>query len=374
MTDNAASGPARLIEARPAAQLGRVLGTLPSGGAYRRVTPAIHGPTIDWIVDLRKQREDESIVAPDCQIVSFKNAVAVAGVIFTQEGTIVRESLINRDGEQAFLGMRRTGTPNVFAVEDPFPAPLPMLYGPHVLLAQQWDSNYGHWVVEGLPRMAVLRDVMDFAGVKFVLNATSPEMLRVCVDSLRYYCVSPNQLVMRGAEVQPFEELIYPTPMTEQPWVKAPLAIRALENLANRIGRAASAPARLFLGRPDGGRRELLNRAAVRDFFLARGYEEIIPAGMTFVQQVQAFSQARHVVGVMGAECANLAFAPAGVRFLGLAPDEMQDDFFWDLVSHKQGRYVCLHGEAQDRTMQMNAPFTVDMAELQALAAVFDGG
>jgi len=249
-----------------------------------------------------------------------------------------------------------------------------MLYGPHVLLAQLWDSNYGHWIVEGLPRMAVLRDVMDFAGVKFVINATSAEMLRVCTDSLRYYGVTPNQIVVRGAEVQPFEELIYPTPMTEQPWVKAPLAIRALENLARRVGPGARTPERIFLRRPDGGRRELLNRPAVRDFFLARGYEEIDPAGMTFEEQVQVFSRARYIVGVLGAECTNLAFAPAGVRFLGLAPDEMQDDFFWDLVSHRGGKYMCLHGEAQNRALQMNTPFTVDMTELQAVAALFDGG
>jgi capsular polysaccharide biosynthesis protein len=361
------------VHAKPAIHLGCILGGLPSGGPYRRSSPTIRGPLAGWIEDIRKAKETEEVVAPKCHVVSIKNAIAFYGLVFSQSGTLVRESLINRDGEREFLGLSRTNTPNVFAVENAFPPPSPIMKGKHVLLAQLWDGNYGHWVVEGLPRMAALRDVVDFTNLKFVVNAQASDMMRVYADSLRYYGVSAEQLVPLGAQVQPFEELIYPTPLTVQPWVKAPLAVRALENLANRIGAAPNAPKRIFLGRREEERRHLTNRPEVREFFLKNDYVEVFPATMTFEQQVRVFSGAQYVAGVLGAECTNVVFSPSGLRFLGLAPDEMQDDFFWDLVSHKSGSYFCLHGVSQDRSKSMNSPFSVDLAGLMQIAAEFDG-
>jgi hypothetical protein len=79
------------------------------------------------------------------------------------------------------------------------------------------------------------------------------------------------------------------------------------------------------------------------------------------------------VVGVLGAECANFAFSPQGIRFLGFAPEAMQDDFFWDLASHKNGEYFCVHGAARDPGEGMNASFSIDPNLLKEAFAVFEG-
>jgi capsular polysaccharide biosynthesis protein len=362
----------RIIEAQPARDLGRILGSLPSGGPYRRNHPIIRGPRPVWLEEARKVREREEAIPPGGLIIQLKNAVVHDGVIFTENGTIVRESLINRAGEEMFLGISRTDSSDLFCVDSPPATPLLKATGRHVLLKQLWDSNYGHWLIESLSRMTALRDIIDFLDVKFVVSAAPQEMLRVYIDSLHYYGITRDQIVILGAEVQSFEELIYPTPLTEQPWVKAPLSIRALENLGGRVGPQGDQPERVFLARPGEARRQLLNRAEVRELFLAQGYVEINPAAMTFEQQVRTFSRARQVVGVLGAECTNLVFAPAGVRLLGFAPEGMQDDFFWDLVSHKEGDYFCLHGLATDPARGMNSEFTVDMDQLRAIKEEFD--
>ncbi len=91
---------------------------------------------------------------------------------------------------------------------------------------------------------------------------------------------------------------------------------------------------------------------------------------MTFEEQVITFSAAQWVVGTIGAECTNCAFAPPGVRLLGLAPATLNDDFFWDLVSHKGGAYLSLHGVAE--TENMNADFFVDLALLHEMLDLLD--
>ena len=79
------------------------------------------------------------------------------------------------------------------------------------------------------------------------------------------------------------------------------------------------------------------------------------------------------MAGVLGAECANLAFSPAGVRFFGFAPSGMMDDFFYDLVSHKDGQYTCLHGAAAPGEEGMNAAFSVDMEMFAGMLEAFEG-
>jgi hypothetical protein len=52
----------------------------------------------------------------------------------------------------------------------------------------------------------------------------------------------------------------------------------------------------------------------------------------------------------------------------------MQDDFFYDLISHKQGQYFCLHGRSEDPAAGMNSPFTIDLGEFDSMLKEFEAG
>jgi capsular polysaccharide biosynthesis protein len=80
-----------------------------------------------------------------------------------------------------------------------------------------------------------------------------------------------------------------------------------------------------------------------------------------------AFSDATCVVGNLGAGLTNIAFAPQGVKLLALATEFMHDDFYWDLMAHKQGPYFCLHGKATKPEMGMYSDFEIDIAKFVGL-------
>jgi capsular polysaccharide biosynthesis protein len=159
-----------------------------------------------------------------------------------------------------------------------------------------------------------------------------------------------------------------------QPWLKAPCAIRMLERLAASLRTSISprGPQRLFVRRPQAGHRALRNQDEIGALLSACGYATVTPGEMNFTQQVLAFADATHIVGTLGAECANLAFAPPGARCFGLAPSDMLDDFFWDLISHKDGAYFALHGPPEHPADGMNAAFTVDLASFAEMLDRFD--
>jgi len=363
------------IKARPAHELARRLDEPSALAPYRRRRPNIFGPVAEALVNQRRWYEvTAESHTPEGGVYLFENAVTCEGLLFAADWSLTRESLINRQHENAFVGLTR-GAGDDFLLDPTRFERRDLTFERCALIRQQWDPNYGHWIVEGLPRMAPLLAAAALDGVVFLVTNTSAAMMKVYRDSLKWFGVKPEQLRFVGSEIIAARQLIYPAPLTIQPWVKSPRIAATLEQLSQRVAATFTgvAPKKIFIRRAPGSRRQLLNQDEVRDFFLERGYVEVAPYELTFDQQVAVFHGATHVVGVLGAECTNFAFSPPGVRFLGFAPEAMQDDFFWDLASHKGSEYFCVHGAPKDPADGMNASFSVDLSLLREAFAAFEG-
>ena len=370
----------RIFRTRAAVACGELLAEHPNGGAYQRCLPTIQGPVPGWATRALWEHYYEEATPPSAQLVLLRDAtVRGPGVITLPGDIIVQESLINSHHMEAIAGLRRLA-PDRYEAEPGFTVGVPAPPGRHVLLKQLWDVNYGHWLIEGQPRIALLAGVADPESCRFVVSsldgmaAASAPMRAIVTESLSLCGITPAQIEVSGWWPQHFTELLYPLPLTVQPWLKAPCAIRMLEGLAGRLRDRSGlrGPQRLFVRRPAGGHRTLRNQDEIGALLTARGYATVTPGEMSFTQQVLAFCDASHVVGTLGAECANLAFAPAGARFFGLAPSDMLDDFFWDLISHKDGAYFALHGTAENSADGMNAAFSVDLATFTEMLDRFE--
>ncbi|MBS0547646.1 MAG: DUF563 domain-containing protein [Proteobacteria bacterium] len=362
----------KIIEARPAIEIGKVLGSRDGGTSYRRCSPIVRGTVLDDIVLSRiRHEQDGDVAVPDCHVVSFRNAIGWRGLVLTEEDILVKESLVNRAEESAPLGFTRIGSDDRFEKDVSRLARLKPRPGRHVYLSLQWDGNFGHWLIESLPRVAVLREVVDFRGACFVVQNHTAALASKYAEGLAYYGISKDQIWMSSGKPERFEELIYATPVTRCPLVKAPLVVETLETLGKQIGTTSTSPSRVFLSRPDTSRSRLVNRGDVKQLFLDWGYHEVRPSELTLTEQMQMLGNATHVAGVLGAEFSDLVFAKKGVHILGLTSDGWPDDWYWNLVSLKHGQYFSLHGPTTPTPGEIR-PFVVDLEELKEIAALFD--
>lgn len=365
------------FHAKPAADIAERAALAPGARTYSRVPPRIFGPLDEALAGQRRWMESQGeVTAPEAAVYLLPEARIFGSMVFAKDGTLVKESLLNRGHENEFHGIRRRGVDG-FQFMSPLPEENPIHVKKAVMLQQNWDTNYGHWLIEGLPRVAAVLGLPDIADAVFLVSSTSREMAHVFADSLAFFGIRHQQLMFIGDQVVNADQLYYPAPLTVQPWIKSPLVVEVLENLSRRVTESKDTsdfPKKIFISRPGSSRRPLRNQSTIRNFFVNRGYRNVLPAQMSFEEQVCAFSQATHVAGVLGAECANFAFSPRGIRFLGLAPNLMQDDFFWDLASLKGGAYTCLHGPAADPALGMNAPFDIDIELLAARFVEFEAG
>lgn len=336
---------------------------------YRRGVPQI-ADAPDWIAAAVAARTDEAVVPPESLVCTLREAVVFRSGMIRCGAHLVRESLINiQPSEQGeSLRLHADGTVHV-EVASPEAAPL-RIDETTLLLAQKWDENYGHWIVEGLPRIVQAAETVDLCGVRVALN-DHPPMRAIYLDSLAPFGIVPEQVIWLDQREVRFRELVYPTPVTVQPWVKSPLILEAAARLRATAG-PGHGPARLYVSRNRWSRRRLINEAQVEALLAARGYRTVHPETLSFRDQVALFAGAERVVGAMGAALANILFAPDGVRLLALTNRDMVDDFFFDLASLKGGGYHALHGTSDRPGLGMQSDFTICPTRLEQCLDAWD--
>jgi capsular polysaccharide biosynthesis protein len=351
-----------------------------NGGGYLRIPPRLFDMPGPLAAKMHAVLERGPAKPPPARAARLSNCLVLEdGVVVTADGSVIRESLINQHAAHRFAGLYRPELEAPFAVVEapPRPTALPAT-GTHVLLKQRWDSNYGHWLIESLPRMAMMREMADPAACRFLVRQpVSTQMRQICLDSLALFGIAAGQVDFVGNEALAISDLIYPAPLTVQPWIKAPLAIRTLEALVGLVqGSAPAGPQRIYVSRNryQNSRRRLLNEGELLRLLLGRGYRLVEPETLSLGEQTATFAAAGAVIGNLGAALSNLVFSPPGVRVFGLSNGRMMDNFFYDIICHKRGEYWSLHGQAAEAGRGMQSDFTIDLARFAVLLDQFEAG
>ena len=123
--------------------------------------------------------------------------------------------------------------------------------------------------------------------------------------------------------------------------------------------------------RRNAARRRLLNEEELTGRLGDLGFVCVDPGELPFDEQVLLFSNARLVVGVHGAGCANLLFAPSDGVFVELYAEPKQP-FFRDLAQAKGIQHIPIKGtpvgEGQNRHSDFTIPLETVLAALGPLA------
>lgn len=202
--------------------------------------------------------------------------------------------------------------------------------GVAVKLVGASTCEYGHWLMEHLPRLRALEHLPSFATATFVVDAGMPA---THLDALELVLGRKPPVVELGAgELVTADELLFSGPDCYFPYhlttqgLEIPslapsstagmkyLHSRAVQHLPPRTGQL---PKRRIYVRRTGALRRLLNEADLIDRLSARwGFEAVQPETLGFAQQVQLFHDSDLVVGVHGSALTNCLFCRSGTEVL----------------------------------------------------------
>lgn len=192
------------------------------------------------------------------------------------------------------------------------------------------STNYAHWILDSLPRLAQLAAADRALGrpCRLIINTHRAPFQH---ETLRMLGIADDRLL----------ELAYPgvyrirncflphtgsgsgtSPLVLQVeavrWVRERLLASARQDPAAHAGPKAGR--RLFISREAEGpeKMRLMNHRAVIEAVKRVGFEVVSLGGMSVAAQIRLFAQASIVTGPHGAGFANMAFAPHGARLVEL--------------------------------------------------------
>lgn len=367
----------RKFVAMPLGEIASETSTLDAPTAYLRTTPRVFGSKTIKQRTLNLLDAFKDVVPPAAQIGRLTDAVVIeGGIVYTLDGRIVEESFINVSHVPRRGPFFRVGKGNLYVSEVPIEPRAILSQHERVIVKQTWDSNYGHWLVDTLPRVSNVLEVIEDAPIRYLLNgAASPEIQTLHSESLALLGVAKDSIDFVDRRPTLVENAIYATPMTKPPFVKSHRAISILEELARMINREADNgleyASKIYITRNKYPRRNLLNEELVLPYIRQAGYEVIVPEKLSLKEQILTFASATHVIGNMGAAFSNLSFSPPGVKVLMLATELMVHDYFLDIVSHKRGEYWALQGVATDSSAGIGSDFTIDLEQFKSVFEQF---
>jgi len=241
------------------------------------------------------------------------------------------------------------------------------------VLATRGDVNYYHFLIDVLPRLAVLAAAPEIEPPAqwYVPRATSFQR-----ELLERVGLTPEQCVDASVDVHVrAETLVVPSPpsmvVVNPPWVIEWLRSALMPEPVARIhGR------RIYVTRgPGSNNRAVSNEDAVMAALAARGFEFVDPAALSVAEQIRTFAEASVIVASHGAALANLVFASPGATVVELFPAGNPVPDYWKLSCGVPGlsyRYLLGRGpdyshSAADRSRMLVADIEVDIDALNRM-------
>ncbi|RVU14188.1 glycosyltransferase family 61 protein [Methylobacterium oryzihabitans] len=309
--------------------------------------------------------------------------------LFVLDDATLRDNVLHAGGRIVYETYRPPDRPGLTLAEDgdlaraePHGAEVAFFF------SSSGSFNYGHWLVDDLPRLAgfrTLRRLHPDRRITLVLTgygAASDEIRRRTIRLFLGDAAGADTVFLPRDAAFRFPRLYYATPVSVHPASKSPEALRFVrDHLLRQAGEVRRKLAREAWrgGDPDAGRRiyvdrapqwdrALINRDAVLDLVRARGFTVVDPEPLSFSRQVATFARARAVVGPMGAAMTSTLFCPPHATVLHLAAEGWTDPFFWDLAAALGHRYRALHGASPTpRPPPNREPYRIDLDRLDAM-------
>ncbi|HKO60187.1 MAG TPA: glycosyltransferase 61 family protein [Pyrinomonadaceae bacterium] len=272
------------------------------------------------------QLQQENIEFRQPFLVSLPSGLLLGpnGCVITPDGGIVTQSIWTRglfEQDRIFRSLRL-----------PEPQFLP---GSYYTIASPYSSGYYHWVVEVLPRLFAYESVAKDRP-RLVVN--SP-LNRWQLESLKLLGFPDEDLVELGTDYLQLEKLYFPAYIGINPYCLDWIRERLFATVAPE-----PTPKRIYITRRLATKRRLINENEIDSVLQQHGFIIAELETLSFVEQVQLFSQAEIVVAPHGAGLTNMVWGPRNCKVMEIHHPDYLNFMYYMLAEVLHQRYWCCVG------------------------------
>jgi capsular polysaccharide biosynthesis protein len=279
------------------------------------------------------------------------------GFVVLPDGTLIQESVLKVDAARL--------NQNFDQFKAMFPGETVMwshAEKPVLALNGYSTNNYFHFLIDNLSQLQWRADAPQLAPLPVILSGfpARAEARRPFIPAARD---------MLGLASAAFDGTMMFCKHIIFPARRMGATARRVETLRRLFAaQRSTAPAhrRLFLDRPVGERRQLINAGPVRALAARHGFEIVNPGALPLADQVRLFSEARMICGPHGAGFANAAFMPPGGAVLELTHAALIEPYFEDLAAAAGLSYRRVVGAPRGNlAVALEADLEVGLADME---------
>jgi len=212
-----------------------------------------------------------------------------------------------------------------------------------VLADDIWEVNFCHWLVDTLPRLALLGPRRRAATFNVIVG---PYAAPFQTESLVALGITPDRIfTAAGNATFRCERMLVPTDLGRicHPAYKASSWATDFLRSAFPTRTASPRPSRVYLSRGDASRRKIINDAELIHALGARGFQTIYLSELTFLEQSALLREATFVIGLHGAGLSHVVFMPSGGSVVEVFPSTYGTMSFWPLAVAGGSTYYTYH-------------------------------
>jgi capsular polysaccharide biosynthesis protein len=235
----------------------------------------------------------------------------------------------------------------------------PRIDGPAILLVGPGQTAYGHWLVEILPALAVISQVIDVGGCRVMIPRVENRLLSIYLEAVASLGAERVETVRNV--LFKCEEVVTVEGLSRTGQSVSPLVLGTFASIGDQVEPAGAE--RLFLSRQGVSQRRVANFEAVQPVLDAHGFDVIEPEQLSLSEQVAHLKAARVIAGPMGSALSGIAFSSPGAKVLSLAPTGMLDTFFWrlaNLCGHDYYELRCPVWESSSSSRSFDRDIVID--------------
>ena len=254
--------------------------------------------------------------------------VAKEGLVFDRDGNLYRETITQHSEAEIDLAHEAVLASIERWAELGWDADRE---GPVLLCKKRGVGNYGHWMMEMLPKAHLVHSRLPELEARFLVADVPGRLREAMAHSLAMLGIDLARTIVADDAPRRFADLLVVDGLSEHGGFMSPLVLEGVDRVARDVVPAGAD--RLFVTRRTTGFRRVVDEDALVAHAQERGYRLVDPGVLPLPEQVALFKGATRIIGVMGAAMTNIAFAPPGARVVTLTPAGMADTFFWFIAT-----------------------------------------
>lgn len=328
----------------------------------------------------------DSFTFPPVYVATVCNTLVYGGtnLVFTEKAVICHDLYdFERDATSEELHGRHLISAQKMCIRllnhDDMPERIPVA----ATFVDACSQNYAHWLTEVLPRIAVFCTLDEFKDIPILIDDGLHENI---LESLFMITGTDREIISIPVGRALKVDSLYVTSVVGYvPWGRrngklsnhshgqfSPSALELTRKKCISLKKNKKDfkwPELIYLRR-NSGTRKISNAAEIEKQFSSQGYVVVESEKLTFMQQIELFSNAKEIVASTGAALANCIFCKPGARMgvLMAKHEEMIYRYWVDMLSPIKIEVVYLLGIIDsNHHLRMHGDFTVNKNDVNDL-------